>query len=221
MKYEKTELNRVKRGWKKAHYDKAVIHSILDASEICSVAFNMGGRAFVQPINYGRKGEYLYLHGSLKNRMTTALIDSGEISLSVMILDGMKLTRSAYNHSVNYRSVVIFGKVRLLQSDEEKLDGLKCIVNHFVPDRWDHCRVPNSKELKATRVLEIEIVSASAKIANTQPEDQKEDYELDFWSGTIPVKTIFEDPVPDPRLKEGVKIPKHILDLYERPKSGD
>jgi len=218
MEYTKTRLNTVKRGRKKASYDSSVIHVILDANEICNVAFNIEGKACVQPINYGRCGEFLYLHGLNKNRMTTALIDSGEVTLSIMVLDAMLLTRSAYNHSVNFRSVIIFGKVRELESNEEKLNGLKNIVNHFIPERWNHCRHPNEKELNATRVIEIEIESASAKISNSPPEDKKEDYNLDYWSGIIPVKTVCEYPVPDRKLKEGIEIPAHVLDFYEKRK---
>ncbi len=112
MEFNKTELNKVIRGAKKTNYNKDEIYSILDATEICNIAFNFKGKAFVQPINYGRNSDSLYIHGSTKNRMTNTLIESGEVSLSVMILDSMKLTRSAFHHSVNYRSAVIFGKVK-------------------------------------------------------------------------------------------------------------
>ena len=152
--------------------------------------------------------------------MTTALINAGEICLSVICLDAMKLTRSAYNHSVNYRSVVAFGKARELTTIEEKLTGLKSIINHFVPGRWDCCRHPSDKELKATRVIEIAIESASAKISNDPPEDKKDDYESEFWSGTIPIKTICEYPIKDEKLKEGVEMPGHVLDFYEKRKNG-
>jgi nitroimidazol reductase NimA-like FMN-containing flavoprotein (pyridoxamine 5'-phosphate oxidase superfamily) len=220
MEYEKSELNKIERGKHKASYDKKLIHSILDSSEICSVAFNFNGKAFVQPINFGRSGDTLYLHGSHQNRMTTALLNSGEVCLSVFYLDSMKLTRSAFHHSVNYRSVVVFGKVRELNTNEEKLIGLKAIINHFVPNRWDYCRVPNENELKATRVLAIDIKSASAKIADAAPQDNMEDYELNYWSGEIPIKTICEFPIPDKKLKEGISIPQHVLDFYENRKNG-
>lgn len=220
MQYEQTEQNRVKRGRKKASYDKTVINSILDANEVCTVAFNMAGKACAQPVNYGRSGDSLYLHGSVKNRMTTALVESGEACLSVFLLDAMKLTRSAYHHSVNYRSVVVFGKVRELTTKKEKLAGLKSIVNHFVPDRWQHCREPDDKELKVTRVLEITIESASAKIADNPPEDKEEDYQLDFWSGSLPIRTICDYPVADEKLKDGLKIPDHVLDFYKKNKNG-
>lgn len=218
MSFKQTNENTLKRGRKKASYDKQVVYDILDANEICSVAFNVNGKAHVQPINYGRCGNRLYLHGHAKNRMTGALIESGEVVLSVMILDAMKLTRSAYNHSVNYRSVVVFGKVRELSAETEKLKGLKCIINHFVPDRWDYCRAPNELELKATRVLEIEIESASAKIANTPPADEPGDYETDFWAGSIPVRTVCDYPIADQTLDSEMPIPDHVLAFYEKHK---
>ena len=220
MEFNKTELNKVIRGAKKASYNKDEIYSILDATEICNIAFNLKGKAFVQPINFGRNGDLLFIHGSTKNRMTNALIESGEVSLSVMILDSMKLTRSAFHHSVNYRSVVIFGKVRELTSDKGKLTGLKSIINHFVPNRWEFCRKPNKKELNATKVIEIKIETASAKISNTPFKDNEADYNLDFWAGEIPVKTIYEYPIPDKELNREIEIPSHVLDFYNKKKNG-
>jgi uncharacterized protein len=220
MEFNKTEMNQVIRGAAKGSYNMDEIYSILDSTEICNIAFNYNGKALVQPINYGRDGDLLYIHGSPKNRMTEAIVEAGEVSLSVMILDSMKLTRSAFHHSVNFRSVVVFGKVRNLTSDEEKLKGLKSIINHFVPNRWDSCRHPNNKELKATKVIEIAIQSASAKIANKPFKDNKADYDLDFWAGEIPVKTIYEYPIPDEELKQGIEIPSHVLDFYNNRKDG-
>lgn len=220
MEYKKTAKNEVIRGKKKATYNKEEVYEVLDASEICTIAFTINDFAHVQPINFGRSGNKLYIHGSLKNRMTNALIDSKKVCLTVMYLDSMKLSRSAFHHSVNYRSAVIFGNVKELHTNEEKLDGLKAIINHFVPNRWENCRVPNDKELKATKVLEIEIDLASAKIANSAVSDNKEDEKLDFWAGQIPIKTICEYPIPAENLKEGVEIPKHVLDFYEKRKNG-
>lgn len=216
--FKKSALNKVKRGAHKAHYDKETIYSILDAADICHVAFNMAGRPMVQPINYGRNGNKLYLHGSYKNRMTAALVETGEVSLAVTHLDAMVLTRSAYHHSVNFRSVIIFGTVRELTNFEEKLLGLESLINHFVPQRWEHCRKPNEKELKATRVLEIEIEQASAKVAVAPPNDNKPDYELDYWAGRIPVKTVCLEPEPDEKLAEGIEIPEHVMAYYNRHK---
>ena len=218
MKFEKTQINTLKRGAKKASYDKEVVYSILDATEICHIAFSHKGKTFVQPINFGRFNDRIYLHGANSNRMTTALIEAKEVCLNVTLLDAMKLTRSAFHHSVNYRSVMIFGSTKELISEEDKLHGLKCIINHFVPNRWEHCRPPSQGELKATRVLEIRIETASAKIADSPPGDNKADLELDYWAGTIPVKTICEYPEPDRYMKKDINIPKHVLDFYTKRK---
>jgi len=218
MKFKQTKLNKVKRGFKKANYDKNTIYSILDATEICHIAFIFNGKPFVQPINFGRKDDKIYIHGSLQNRMTNALLEAGEVCLNVMILDTMKLTRSAFHHSVNYRSVMVFGSVKELISDKEKLIGLKSIINHFVPNRWDYCRKPSENELKATKVLEISIETASAKIADKPFKDDKKDLDLDFWAGTIPVKTVVDYPIPDEFVKNKSQFPKHIIDFYKSKK---
>jgi len=220
MEYKKTEKNTIRRGAKKASYDKDEIYAILDSSEICNIAFNINDLPQVQPINFGRNGNNIYIHGSLKNRMTNVLIEFGTVCLSVFHLDSMKLSKSAFHHSVNFRSVVIIGKVKELKTRKEKLLGLKAIINHFVPNRWGNCRIPNDKELKATKVLEIEIETASAKIANSTVSDNKEDENLDFWAGQIPIKTICEFPISNNDLKEKIEIPQHIMEFYEKRKNG-
>ncbi|MCB0729759.1 MAG: pyridoxamine 5'-phosphate oxidase family protein [Ignavibacteriae bacterium] len=220
MEFSKSEQNLVKRGAHKATYNKEEIYSILDSSLICTIAFKVDDKAFVQPINFGRKEDTLFVHGSLQNRMTNSLIESGEACINVFHLDSMKLTRSAFHHSVNFRSAVIFGKVRELKTNEEKIEGLKSIINHFVPGRWDHCRFPTDNELKATRVIVIDIETASAKIANSPPSDNKEDYDLDFWAGEIPIKTICENPIPDEKLNKEITMPQHVSEFYENRKNG-
>lgn len=219
MAYQKNKINQVKRGSRKAFYDKKTIFSILDENEICYIAFMHDGKPFVQPINFGRNGEKIYIHGSHKNRMTNALIEAKEVCLNVTILDAMKLTRSAYHHSINYRSAMIFGNVIELTDNNDKLVGLKSIINHFVPNRWENCRKPNEKELKATRVLEITIETASAKIANEPPNDNKSDLVLDYWAGTIPVKTTYRQPFPDEHMNENSETPKHIIEFCNMKKA--
>lgn len=216
MNYKKEEHNTVKRGAKKARYDKETVHAVLDATEICNVAFSIDGKAFVQPINFGRKDEKIYIHGSHLNRMTNALLDSGEVCLSVMILDAMKLTRSAFHHSVNYRSAVVFGKVKELISNEDKIIALESIINHFVSNRWEHCRKPNLKELKATKVIEITIETASAKIADRPNTENKEDYETNHWGGVIPINISYGTPVPDTRMDENLELPAHLKEFIDK-----
>ena len=216
MEFEKTSLNRIKRGIKKASYDQETIYAILDACEICHVGFQFEGRAMVQPINFGRLEDKLYFHGALRNRMTGALIEAGEACVNVMRLDAMKLTRSAFNHSVNYRSATIFGSVREVVDLDEKLIGLKAIINHFVPNRWEHCRPPDDNELKATRVIEISIESASAKIADKPSEDKERDLDLPYWAGIIPLSQHLAAPVPAENLNPTIKLPKHITDFIHK-----
>ena len=211
MEYQKTAQNTVKRGRHKARYDKPTIHAILDAAEICHVAFSVEGKAMVQPINFGRDGEQLFLHGAPGNRMTSALIEAGEVCLSVTLLDGLKLTKSAYHHSVNFRSAVIFGEVVEVKTDEAKREALKTIINHVVPDRWEHCRAPNEKELQATRVIKITISSASAKVVNTPPFDEPEDLNLEYWAGEIPVRQVYENPISRDDSSDPREVPAHVL----------
>lgn len=215
MEYAKEPRNTVRRGARKAHYDEKTIHAILDASDLCHIAFMVEGVPCVQPINYGRCGNKLYIHGSPKNRMTHALIDAGSVSLSVARVDAMKFTKSAMNHSVNFRSAVIFGKVRELTDDAEKLAGLKALINHFVPNRWQYCRPPTDKELLATRVLEITIESASAKVAEGPAQDKPEDMDLDYWTGLVPIQNVFGPPIS---LQENEDIPEHMLRFCEEGK---
>lgn len=215
MEFDKRKLNTIERGKNKASYDKKIIYSILDASEICHIAFVFDDTAFVQPINFGRIGDQLYIHGSHLNRMTSALIESKTVCLNVTILDALKLTRSAFHHSVNYRSAMVFGSVEEVLEPQKKIKALKGIINHFVPNRWAHCRPPSDAELKATRVLEISIDFASSKIANTPPKDNKDDLKLDFWAGTITVKKTLMPPIADQFMAHNTEVPKHILEFIE------
>lgn len=142
MEFNKSEKNTIKRGARKASYNKKEIYSILDQAKICNIAFEADGFPQVQPVNFGRRDNKIYIHGSLKNRMTNALIQKGKACLNVFFLDSMKLSKSAVHHSVNFRSVVIFGTVKELFTQKDKLIGLEAIINHFVPDRWENCRKP-------------------------------------------------------------------------------
>lgn len=210
MEFEKSQLNEIKRGAKKASYNKEEIYAIIDSTEVCHIAFNFEGVAMVQPINFGRYEDYIFIHGSHLNRMTDAIINSRMVSLNIMLLDGLKLTRSAFHHSVNYRSVSVFGEAKELTDNEEKLLGLKTIINHFIPTRWEYCRKPNTKEIDATRVIKIKIITASAKIANSPPNDNKSDLGLEYWAGTIPVNINYGTPIPDQYTTEDMPIPDHV-----------
>jgi nitroimidazol reductase NimA-like FMN-containing flavoprotein (pyridoxamine 5'-phosphate oxidase superfamily) len=215
MQYQKDSKSTIRRGAKKASYDKQIIHRILDENEVCTIAFTIDGVNYSQPINYGRFANKIYLHGAIKNRMTSQLIKDKSVCLSVFELTAMKFTRSAFSHSVNFKSAVIFGDVKELTSKEDKLFGLKAIINHFTPNRWEYCREPNDKELLQTKVLEITIKNASAKVIGTPPALDEDDKQTDFWTGIIPVKKTYENPKTVDSLRDDIKIPQHIFDFVK------
>jgi len=210
-----TERSKVKRAPKRGHYDKETIYSILDAGQICHVGFIHHNRPVVIPIIYGRSKDKLYIHGATVSRLIVELEKGIDISLSVAHVDGLVLARSAFHHSMNYRSVVVFGKAKLV-ADHEKNEALKVISDHLIPDRWEEVREPNAKELKATKVLEITIDEASAKTRTGGPVDDKKDYELDIWAGVIPYKQQAEKPVVGEQLKPGVVLPKSVVDYMNK-----
>ncbi|SFW56959.1 hypothetical protein SAMN02927921_02396 [Sinomicrobium oceani] len=214
--YNISALNKVTRGPKRATYDQEQIYRILDDTFLCHIAYIWQGQALVIPTAYGRDGDKLYIHGSLKNRMMACLLEAEKACVSVTRLDGLVLARSAFHHSANYRSVNIFGSVRAVEDDTEKMHALRYIINHMVPDHWDHVRQPNDKELRATRVLEISIDTASAKIRAEGVVDDKEDHLLPLWAGVIPVTEVMETPVSDPLLPPGIEIPGSVEKYVNR-----
>ncbi len=210
----KSGKSKIKRVPKRGHYDDATIHEILDSGQICHIGFIHHGQAVVIPTIYGRSGNELLIHGASISRLIVELEKGIDISLSVAHVDGLVLARSAFHHSMNYRSVVVFGKARLV-ADDEKNAALKIISDHLIPGRWEEVRGPNAKELKATKVLEISIDEASAKVRTGSPEDDTEDYKLDIWAGEIPLKKIALDPIPDPKLKSGLAISSSVADYIK------
>jgi nitroimidazol reductase NimA-like FMN-containing flavoprotein (pyridoxamine 5'-phosphate oxidase superfamily) len=160
-------------------------------------------------------GKKIYIHGASVSRMMVELEKGLDISLSVAQVDGLVLARSAFHHSMNYRSVVVFGQASLVP-DKHKIEVLKAISDHLLPGRWEEVRMPNAKELKATNVLEISLDEASAKIRTGGPVDEKEDYKLDVWAGVLPLKNMAEDPIPDDQLKSGIEVPRSVLDYIQK-----
>lgn len=204
-----SDRSKVKRAPKRGHYDQKTINEILDSSQICHVAFVHKGYPVSIPTIFGRSGNKLYLHGAATSRLMVDLEKGIDISLSVAHVDGLVLARSAFHHSMNYRSVVVFGKAKLVE-DAYKNEALKIISDHLIPQRWEEVRGPNSKELKATKVLEIFIDEASAKIRTGGPLDDKEDYDLDIWAGEIPFKLQAELPIADLKLRDGIEVPNSV-----------
>jgi nitroimidazol reductase NimA-like FMN-containing flavoprotein (pyridoxamine 5'-phosphate oxidase superfamily) len=208
--FEKSTLNTVKRLPKRGHYDKETIYGILDQQFLCHLAWEEDGQPYVIPTAFGRRGSTIYVHGSSKSRMLSALADGRPLCLVVTILDGLVLARSAFHHSMNYQSVVIYGHAREVDG-EEKMDALRIVSDQIIAGRWDEVRLPNPVEMKATTVLAIEIDSASAKIRTGPPADDAEDYDLPVWAGVLPVALEYKSAIPDPALKMDLPVPESVL----------
>ena len=197
---------------KRGHYDSETIHAILDEGFICHVGFVHDGAPVVIPTGYARKGSDLYLHGSAASRMIRTLSGSVPVCVTVTLLDGLVLARSAFHHSVNYRSVVVFGQAEVVADEAEKNDAMRAFTEQVVPGRWDEVRQPAPKELKATVVLKIALEEASAKVRTGGPVDDEEDYALPIWAGVLPLKMTAAAPIDDQRLMPGVAAGRHIVD---------
>ncbi|WP_394749028.1 pyridoxamine 5'-phosphate oxidase family protein [Spongiimicrobium salis] len=213
--YHKNALNKVKRGAKRAVYDVEKINEILDAGFIGYVSYTYEGQTMCLPMAYGRDDNKIYLHGSLKNRMFEHILRSDNLSMTVMHLDALVLARSGLHHSVNYRSAVVFGKTKRIDDLLLKEKALKCVVDHMILGRWEELRPINEKELKATLVIELEIITASAKIRDVGVSDEKADEQLPIWAGLVPLQQIAKYPISDDLLPKDVPIPSHVLDYYE------
>jgi uncharacterized protein len=207
-----SDLSRVKRHPERASYDAESVHAVLDAERIAHVGFDAGGRAIVIPMLYGRDGDSVYLHGSVASRLMRHLPGGIPACLSVAVVDALVLARSAFHHSMNYRSVVAFGTA-VAVSDDEKVHGLRIITEHLVPGRWDEVREPSRVELRQTAVLRLDIEEASAKARTHGVVDDDEDLTLPVWAGVVPVSRTYGEPVPDPQLAPGVVVSPSVLKL--------
>jgi nitroimidazol reductase NimA-like FMN-containing flavoprotein (pyridoxamine 5'-phosphate oxidase superfamily) len=211
MKTKLTARTRLHRLPKRGSHDAATIHAILDAGFLAHVGFQVHGQPFVIPTLYGRQDDTLFLHGSAASRMLRQLETGVSACVTVTLVDGIVLARSAFHHSMNYRSVVAFGTARKIAEAEAKTRALRVIADHVMPGRWQDARQPSEKELKATAVLEFQIEEASAKIRTGPPLDEEADYALPVWAGILPLRLESKEPVADPRLKPGVAVPEYAL----------
>jgi nitroimidazol reductase NimA-like FMN-containing flavoprotein (pyridoxamine 5'-phosphate oxidase superfamily) len=211
MKSYKTPKTKVNRLPSRGLYDQKNIFQILDAGFLCHVAFEIESQPFIIPTAYGRIGEVLYLHGSAKSRMLKHLKNGAPAAICVTHLDGIVLARSTFNSSMNYRSVVILGNGTEVTDQLEKMEALKLITEQIIPGRWDEARAPDEQELTATTVVSFEINEASAKVRTGPPGDKSADYDLDIWAGVIPVINLYGDPIPDPKLREGIETPDSVI----------
>jgi uncharacterized protein len=205
---KRTKLGRLPN---RGSHEPETIRAILDAAFLAHVGFQMEGQPFVIPTLYGRDEDKLYLHGSAASRMLRGLDTGVPACVCVTVVDGLVLARSAFHHSMNYRSVVAFGTARKIEGAEEKTRALRIISEHLIAGRWSEVRGPSDKELKATAVLEFCIEESSAKIRTGPPVDDEEDYSLPVWAGVLPLRLEAKTPVPDPRLAPSVKLPSYVL----------
>jgi nitroimidazol reductase NimA-like FMN-containing flavoprotein (pyridoxamine 5'-phosphate oxidase superfamily) len=199
-----SERATVRRLPKRAVYERAQIEAILDAGLICHAGFVSGGQPYVIPTAYVRAGEQIYLHGSAASRMLRELAAGVDVCVTVTLLDGLVLARSAFHHSMNYRSVVILGQARLVTDPAEKREAMHLFTNHVARDRWEEVREPNEQELKATSVLALPLTEATAKVRTGPPLDDEADYARPVWAGVAPIQVQIGPLRPDDRLLPGV-----------------
>lgn len=215
-----TDRTRVRQQPQHGSYESEVIHAILDAGIIAHVGLAIDSQPFVIPMIYGRNGDTLYLHGSAVSRTLHELTTSIAACVTVTLVDGLVLARSAFNHSMNYRSVVAFGAARKLQGAAQKAQALRTISEHVLAGRWNDVRGPTRAELETTSVVEFSIEEASAKVRQGPPVDDEEDYGRSVWAGVLPLCLEAKTPVPDPRLPAGTAVPPYVGGWAAKPHEG-
>lgn len=208
--YPLTPLNRVKRNPKRAVYDRAQIHAILDAALLCHLAYVIDGQPLCTPTIHWREGEMLYWHGSSASRALRAQAKGLQVCLTVTHLDGIVLARSAFNHSCNFRSAMIFGTAEPVEDPAEKAAALLAITDRLVPGRNAELRPTTDQEIKATRVMRMPIETASAKVRAANVGDDDEDGNYPVWAGVIPIRSVIAPAEPSPGLRPGLAMPPHL-----------
>jgi hypothetical protein len=205
-----TDRNRVRRRSQRGDYDRKTVNAILDEALVCHVGFSVDEQPYVIPTIHARVGETLYLHGSAANHMMKTLAAGGPACVTATFIDGLVLARSAFHHSMEYRSVVVFGTARAVTEHAEKLEALKHIVEKIMPGRWEDTRQPNDAEMKSTLVIGISIEEASAKIRKGGVADDEEDYALPHWAGVVPLSLQPQEAIPDSQLTADVEVPDYV-----------
>ena len=212
-RYQTSSKNKIRQLREKADYDKETVHRILDAGLVAAVGFVQDGAAVVVPMIYGRKNETLFLHGARKARVIRLLEQNDEACVNVTLIDGLVFARSAFNSSMQYRSVTLFGAPRLIDANDEKIEAMRIISEHSMPGRWDELREPLPREVKMTGVIAIDIAHASAKLSDAMPEDEDEDYDIPVWAGVLPMAASFGTLVDDERLLPDVEASAAVRSL--------
>ncbi|MBE9178557.1 pyridoxamine 5'-phosphate oxidase family protein [Oculatella sp. LEGE 06141] len=211
-----TPRTQVKRVAQRGHYERDLIYQILDEGLVCHVGFAIENQPFVIPTAYGRVADRLYIHGSPASRMLRSLQKGIDVCVTVTLLDGLVLARSAFHHSMNYRSVVVFGTATTVQNPEQKLEALRAFTEQVVPQRWDEVRHPNRQELAGTLVLSLPLTEASAKVRMGPPVDDEDDYSLPVWAGVLPLHLKAGEAIADPQLPPTIATPSYVQH-YARP----
>jgi nitroimidazol reductase NimA-like FMN-containing flavoprotein (pyridoxamine 5'-phosphate oxidase superfamily) len=214
-----TERTTLKRLPKRGEYDRVAVFQILDEAFVCHVGFVVDGKPYVIPTSYGRIGNVLYIHGSASSRLLRSLEQGIDVCVTVTLIDGLVLARSAFHHSINYRSVVIFGNANRVDDPDEKIKALHAFTEHVVPGRWKDVRSPNESELRATLVLKLPLVEVSAKVRSGPPIDDEEDYKLSVWAGVLPLTLVAGAPIGDEPFA-GIQPPDYVKQ-YVRTASKD
>jgi uncharacterized protein len=209
-KFPITDRNEITRLPKRGVYDVETIYSILDEALVCTVAYVNEGQPFQIPTGFARIGNTVYIHGSVGAWYLRQIVEGIPVCISATLIDGMALARSAFHHSVNYRSVVFFGKGRRVTDENELYKSLEVFTNKMCPGRWEDVRKPNASEWKGTMVIAFEIEDASAKVRTGGPKDDDEDYDLNVWAGVQPVQLVRGKVIPDDLLKKGIPVPAYL-----------
>jgi hypothetical protein len=217
MDFPQTQRTTLRRLPKRGVFDRELVYRILDEGFICHVGFSVEGQPFVIPTGYARAGDQLFIHGSQVSRMLRTLSTGIDVCVTVTLVDGLVLARSAFHHSINYRSVVMFGRATVIEDREAKLKALFAFSEQVIPGRWHDVREPTEQELKATTVLSLPLAEVSAKVRTGPPIDDEEDYARDVWAGVLPLSVVAGAPVKDPRLPEDIEPPAYTLN-YSREK---
>lgn len=206
-----TDKTKITRLAKRGAYDKATVYQILDEALFCTVAMNLNGQPFQIPTGFCRIDNTIYIHGSVGSHYMRELVkDNLPVNINVTLMDGLVLARSAFHHSVNYRSVSVFSKAKQV-TDQTKLDHiLEVFTEKMCKGRWNDIRKPDAGEWKATMVIGFDMEEASAKIRTGNPVDDEEDYMLDIWAGVVPISSERKTPIADPKLKEGIPLPAYL-----------
>ncbi len=210
-RFDPTPRTRVKRIPERGSYDRALVHAILDEGIICHVGVTVEGQPFVLPMTYARRGDALLLHGSSVSRLIKSLADGIHACVTVTHVDGLVIARSAFHHSMNYRSVMALGTATPILDPDRKLQALADLVEHLVPGRGPDARPPNDQEMKATTILEFPLTEVSAKVRSGPPGDEPEDLALPHWAGVIPMTTQYAAPQPAPDLKAPGEVPPYLV----------